>query len=296
MPSIKRFPFSDILGWSISRYDKFKICKRQYFYEYYPKFDKDNPIEKIQFLKKLTSRALETGNIVHDIVRDILYRYQKSVSPINKEKFIKYAYDLTQKYCGAKTFYESYYGSEVILPQEIFVKVKAILENFLNSARFKWIEENALETRQHWVIEPDGYGETRINEMKAFCKVDFLFPIKDKVYILDWKTGKQDEKKHSRQLVGYSLWASFHFEKSAEDIMPMIVYLFPDYLERSVNVTEDTINDFAESVNKETNEMYEYLTDIEKNIPKDKENFSKGVNKVFCKYCNYRELCLADKK
>ncbi|MDR0823107.1 MAG: PD-(D/E)XK nuclease family protein [Endomicrobium sp.] len=296
MPSIKRFPFTDILGWSISRYDKFKICKRQYFYEYYPKFDKDNPIEKIQFLKKLTSRALETGNIVHDIVRDILYRYQKSVSPINKEKFIKYAYDLTEKYCKDKTFYESYYGSEVVLPQEIFVKVKAILENFLNSKRFKWIEENALETREHWIIEPDGYGETRINDMKAYCKVDFLFPVKDKIYILDWKTGKQDEKKHSRQLVGYSLWASFHFEKPAEDIMPMIVYLFPDYLERSVNVTEDIINDFAESVHKETQEMYEYLTDIENNIPKEKEIFSKGSNKIFCKYCSYRELCLADKK
>ncbi|MDR3243468.1 MAG: PD-(D/E)XK nuclease family protein [Elusimicrobiota bacterium] len=292
MTNIKKFPFTAILGWSASRCDKFRICRRQYFYEYYAPHDKETPIEKIQFLKKLTSRALETGNIVHDIIRDILLRYQKSAKPLNKEKFLKYAYDLTNKYCNDKTFYESYYGTEIVSADEIFVKVKSVLDNFLDSARFKWIQENALSESAHWIIEPGGYGETRINNTKAFCKVDFLFPLKDKIYILDWKTGKQDEKKHTKQLVGYSLWASFHFEKSAQDIEPIIVYLFPQYLERSVNINDEIINDFSKTVEEETKEMYDYLLDIEKNIPKDKKEFPKAENSFFCKYCNYRELCV----
>ena len=54
MPKIKRFAYTDILGWSISRYDKFLNCKRQYFYDYYGKFDKEFSLEKIQQLKALT--------------------------------------------------------------------------------------------------------------------------------------------------------------------------------------------------------------------------------------------------
>ena len=67
------------------RYDRFSNCKRQYFYDYYAKYDKDNPL-KIQFPKSLTSKALETGNIVHDIIRDMLIAFKK-LKPINKDKF-----------------------------------------------------------------------------------------------------------------------------------------------------------------------------------------------------------------
>ena len=291
MSKIKKFPYTDILGWSVSRYDRFSNCKRQYFYDYYAKFDKDIPYEKIQYLKGLTSKALETGNIVHDIIRDMLYRFQKSPKPINKDKFFKYSFDLAQKYCASKTFFESYYGNEVINVQEIYTKVKVILMNFMDSPRFKWVEENALPQSAEWIIEPDGFGETRINDMKAFCKVDFLFPVKDKIYIMDWKTGKPDEAKHSKQLTGYSLWANYHFSKPAADIAPMIVYLFPEYSEKSVKIDDKAISDFAASVKSETEEMYGYLANVEKNIPKDKKEFPLTDKTFFCKYCSYREIC-----
>ena len=73
---IKKFPFTSILGWSVSRYDIFNNCKRQYYYSYYGKFDKDFPTVKINELKSLTSVALETGNIVHDIICILLKRLQ----------------------------------------------------------------------------------------------------------------------------------------------------------------------------------------------------------------------------
>ena len=291
MSEIKKFPYTDILGWSVSRYDKFSNCKRQYFYDYYAKYDKEIPYEKIQFLKSLTSKALETGNIVHDVVRDMLLRFQKSPKAINKDKFFKYSFNMAEKYCSSKTFIESYYGNEVVNVSEIYPKVKMILENLLGSRRFKWIEENAVPESAGWVIEPDGFGETRINAMKAFCKVDFLFPVKDKIYIMDWKTGKPDEIKHSKQLTGYSLWANYHFSKAAKDIVPMIVYLYPEYSEKSVQIDDKAISDFAASVESETKEMYGYLSDIERNIPKDKKEFPATDRTFFCKYCSYREIC-----
>jgi CRISPR/Cas system-associated exonuclease Cas4 (RecB family) len=291
MNEIKKFPYTEILGWSVSRYDRFSNCKRQYFYDYYAKYDKDVPFEKIQFLKSLTSKALETGNIVHDIIRDMLKRFQKTAKPINKDKFFKYSYDLTQRYCDAKTFFESYYDNDMISVQEIYGRVKTMLENFIESSRFSWIEKNAVPESAQWVIEPDGFGETRINDMKAFCKVDFLFPVGGKIYIMDWKTGKPDEVKHSKQLTGYSLWANYHFGKPARDIEPMIVYLSPSYSEKNVKIDDEKIADFAGNVAAESAEMYEYLANIERNIPKDKKEFALTDRTFFCKYCSYREIC-----
>ncbi|MDR3253843.1 MAG: PD-(D/E)XK nuclease family protein [Endomicrobium sp.] len=293
---IKKFQYTDILGWSVSRYDRFLNCKRQYFYDYYAKFDKDIPLEKIQFLKNLTSKALETGNIVHDIIRDMLRRYQVSVKPLNKNKFFKYSFEMTEKYCNSKTFFEHYYNNEVIIISEIYEKVKAILENFLNSARFIWIEKNAALYSSKWIIEPGGFGETRINGYKAFCKVDFLFPAEDKIHIIDWKTGKPDEKKHSKQLTGYSLWANYNFNKKARDIIPIIVYLYPQYCEKNVKIEDNLIVEFINTVLNETKNMYEYLIDIEKNVPKEKLEFPLTENIFFCKYCNYKKICASSIK
>jgi CRISPR/Cas system-associated exonuclease Cas4 (RecB family) len=295
MNDIKKFSYTDILGWSISRYDRFSNCKRQYFYDYYAKFDEDIPLEKIQFLKSLTSKALETGNIVHDIIRDMLKRYQISAKPINKDKFFKYSHAMTEKYCSSKTFFEHYYNGEIISTSEIYQKVKNILENFIHSSRFAWIEKNAVPQSSEWIIEPGGFGETRISNYKAFCKVDFLFPIADKIHIMDWKTGKPDDKKHSKQLTGYALWANYHFDKKAADIIPMIVYLYPLYNEKSVEINDYSIAEFANTVIDETKDMYEYLKDIEKNKPKDKKEFSLTNNLFFCKYCNYKEICPGSK-
>ncbi|MDR1511683.1 MAG: PD-(D/E)XK nuclease family protein [Endomicrobium sp.] len=291
--NIKKFNYTDILGWSISRYEKFSNCKRQYFYDYYAKFDEEMPLEKIQFLKNLTSKPLETGSIVHDIIRDILNRYKKNAKPLNKDKFFKYSLKMTEKYCCSKTFFEHYYNGEIILTSKIYEKIKKILENFLDSSRFAWIEKNSLVQSSKWIIEPEGFGEFRVKNHKAFCKVDFLFPSLDKIYIMDWKTGKPDERKHLKQLTGYTLWANYHFNKKADDISPTIVYLHPQYKENNVKIDNRSILEFENTIVNETKNMYEYLIDVERNIPKNKKEFPYTNNTVLCKYCNYKEICIS---
>ncbi|MDR3112361.1 MAG: PD-(D/E)XK nuclease family protein [Elusimicrobiota bacterium] len=290
MSTIKRFDFTSVLGWSVSRYDRFLNCKRQYFYDYYSKFEKEIPYEKINFLKSLTSKVLESGNIVHDAIRDVLERLKKSSKPINKDKLFKYVFTMTENYCKSKFFFESYYKKEVVMVPEIFDKVKVCIEEFISSQTFDWILNKAIDQRSEWIIEPEGFGETRIGSLKAYCKVDFLFPIDNKVYIFDWKTGKPNEKKHSKQLTGYSLWAGYHFNKFACDISAAVVYLFPKYNVKKINIAEEDIKKFEQTVEKESNEMYGYLLDVESNIPKDKKEFPINKNKL-CDYCNYQELC-----
>lgn len=292
LPKIKKFPYTDILGWSVSRYDRFSNCKRQYFYDYYSKFDKEFPIEKITQLKSLTSVPLETGNIVHDVIRDLLLRLQKTSLPIDKKKFLQYAFEKTNQYCSAKTFTEVYYKQKnTVSSDDLFPAVEKTLVNFLNSQRLRWIFETAVKASANWVIEPEGFGETRIADYKAYCKVDYLIPVDDKIHILDWKTGKQDIQKHSKQLMGYALWACYHFDAKFNDILPAIVYLCPSYSENAIELKEEYLANLKQQIIEETLQMYEYLSNIEKNKPKDKEFFQKTDNGFFCKYCNYRELC-----
>jgi CRISPR/Cas system-associated exonuclease Cas4 (RecB family) len=118
-----------------------------------------------------------------------------------------------------------------------------------------------------------------------------MFPSGDKIIILDWKTGKKNEKKHSKQLVGYAVWASFHLDKKASDIEPIIVYLHPEYEEISLKPTEDELIEYKERIFSETKEMYGYCSNFEENIPLDKEKFPMLEDTTICKYCNFKELC-----
>ena len=290
--TIKKFAYTQQLGWSVSRFDKFTACKRQYYYDYYGSFDNEFGKEKIDRLKKLTSLALEAGNITHDVIKALLERLLKSEKPINRAKFIEYAKNLSNEYCAKKTFSEVYYQKRPsVLPQDVLIIVEPALTNVLNSPRFGWISKNAIANKDGWVIEPAGYGETRINGIKAYCKVDFLFPIQDKYYILDWKTGKKDEIKHKKQMLGYTTWAAYHFDTTADKILPFVAYLIPNYQELSFTFTQNDISDFAQRVEKEIKQLHAYCLDPASNIPLEKKEFTQTENLKICGYCNYRELC-----
>ena len=299
---LRKFEYTDILGWSVSRYDTFTTCQRQYYYQYYGKYDTDpgNTLLRLNVLKNLTTIPLEIGNISHKIIEILLDRLKKSSDEIDREKFKKFVRDKTAAIALTKNFFEVYYREKDAVDHEteILPFVETALENFLASERFAWIREKALAQSGEWIIEPEGFGECRIDGLKAFCKVDFLFPVGKNIYIIDWKTGKEakpkfDERhdKHSRQMRGYVVWAHFQMEKNYEDIFPTIAYLLPDYKERNVRLTEFDMEDFADSIRTETEEMYKYCADVEFNIPREKEFFEMTKNINTCRFCNFRELC-----
>ena len=288
---MKKFVFSQKLGWSVSRYSLFETCKRQYYYNYYAKFDPEYPSKKILALKKMTSIPLEVGNIVHDVNKTLLERFQITPRAIDQARFYDYAEKLTRKYVQAKTFQEVYYGRmKSIDAGAVFEKVRISLANLLNSNRLTWLMDCAIPQKDEWLIEPPGYGETRIGGMKAYCKVDFLFPVNDRIFIMDWKTGKPDPKKHRRQMVGYAAWAAYHFERDAAAISPIVAYLHPDYEEIHITVSSSDMEAFARQIRKETALMQEFCQDVQKNIPKDKKLFTPVKSKL-CHYCNFKALC-----
>lgn len=289
---IRRFEYTDILGWSHSRYNTFTTCKRKYYYTYYGQRDRENII-KINFLRSLTSVALEIGNISHQIIKVLLTRIQKSAQEIDREKFADFSLRKAKEIFDIKQFQEVYYKDrgDVDFESEIFEPVITGLTNFLESDRLQWLFEEALTEKDEWLIEPEGFGECRIDNMKAYCKVDFLFPLGDEIHVIDWKTGKVDSTKHSDQLKGYVTWVAFHFGKSYEQIKPTVAYLLPEYSENSLVIDEFEITDFSIQIRKQTDQMYEYCIDPEANTPLAIDQFPLTKNLRICKYCNFRELC-----
>ncbi len=289
------YEFTPLLGWSISRYEVFDKCKRQYFYTYYGKYAREVPSYKIAQLKNLTSVPLEIGNVVHDVIEAFLRRLQVSDSNIDENRFFRFAEQKTSEYFTSKTFIEHYYGS--IKPfsfDEALAKIMTCLNNLIASPCYNWIFMKAMTNRNDWLIEPPGYGETRLNGLKAYCKMDFLFPVEDTVHILDWKTGNKDTLKHSNQLIGYAAAAHANFNFPVNSIYPKIVYLYPDFQEFELT-TKEAFTAFFDKVKEQTEEMYACCLDVEKNIPRPIDSFPPSPSQSVCIYCNYQELCFSKK-
>jgi hypothetical protein len=287
------YPFTPALGWSISRYELFDKCKRQYFYQYYSKFVKNAPLYKMTKLKELTSVPLEIGNAVHDCMEALLSRLQKSDSSIDEERFFKFADDKLREYFSKKTFMEIYYKqAESLNTDSASERVRVCLDNFINGPCYSWLYMKAITNRTGWMIEPPGYGETRLDGMKAYCKMDFLFPVGDEVYILDWKTGAKDQVKHSAQLMGYAVAANSNFSIPWNRIFPKIVYLYPQYDEFEISFREDELTSFFETIRAQTAEMQAFCRDVEQNIPLDISEFSPTPSPGLCRNCKFQELCV----
>ncbi len=284
-------------GWSISRYEMFDTCKRRYFYTYYRRHVTDVPHYTIQKLREMTSVPLETGNVVHDVMEAFLRRLQKDDSAIDEEKLLAYSAEKTSEYFGRKTFMELYYGDRERIDMEaVHEKVRTCLANFLGSPTCNWIYMKALTNRDNWMIEPPGYGETRLDGIKAYCKMDFLFPVDDDVYILDWKTGRKDTFKHTRQLTGYAAAASNNFHIPWSRISPRIVYLYPAFEELEAVLKEEDIQSFLERVRAESEEMKSFCVDPQRNIPLPIDHFPPAPSPSICRNCVFRELCFPDLK
>lgn len=284
------FPFSAILGWSASRHDAFSFCKRHYYYQYYPKFDSEHPVAKIQTLKGLTSRALAIGSLAHLGIEALLKRLEKSTAPIDLERFSAYMKQQAALFVQQNKFEEEYYKSGAV-PDAAELGQAALdyVQQFLNSQRYAWISALPDATRKNWMIEPGGYGETRINDLKAYCKVDFLLQHNGITYIFDWKTGKEDPEKHAKQMLGYALFAQTNLGVPFDQIELQLHYL--SGTETQVHIGEGDLQKFEERVQSETQEMYSYCSNIESNIPLPKESFPMTEQERLCGYCKFRELC-----
>jgi hypothetical protein len=127
--------------------------------------------------------------------------------------------------------------------------------------------------------------------MKIYAKVDFLLEAGGQAVILDWKSGRRDIEKHTRQLLGYAAWAQDNLQVSAEQIRCVVAYLQPEYQEIEKQPTREELEGLALEVAAEIEQMRGLCQDPQRNIPLAKEHFPLTDNVGYCRHCAFRELC-----
>jgi len=293
MASGESFPFTAVLGWSVSRYDMFSACRRQYFYQYYHKHDTEFGAERIARLRLLVSVPLEIGSVTHDCVAAVLNRLTREPDePVDRARLADFVTrKAAERHRAARYAEVHYHERDAVTTEDVAAPARDAIASLVASERFSWLVERARRPEGEWIVDVEGYGETRVDGLKAYCKVDFLIPAHGKLHILDWKTGKERGERHAVQLRGYAAWASHRFGVPPERVAPVVAYLLPAYREVSVELNQYDMQDFATLVRTQTNEMYALCRDVERNLPLPKDRFPLTTVESMCSYCNYRELC-----
>lgn len=291
--SFKKYPFTSPLGWSNSRFELFSRCERWYFYNYYGKYVPEIPLQRINELKNLTTIPLEIGHVIHHVMETFLKRLQKSSTPVQKERFLKYGQQTCEEFFSDKVFLETFYPPhndiDISYAQE---RISTALSTFLESPLYPWIIERPQHEKDQWIIEPPGYGETRIGGKKAYCKMDFLLPVQDEFHIIDWKSGSINNIKHTKQLLGYAVALREMIpEIPIESIRPRGIYLGKEYQELDVDLNKEALDEFVRTVHAQIEELLCFCRIPEENIPLSMEHFTPISTVSHCKYCPFQELC-----
>ena len=289
--SVPAYPFSPQLGWSSTRSETFRTCRRRYFFQYYGRFDAEVPLAQIQRLKGLTSLPMLIGEAVHQVLAVLLRRLLRSAAAIDRPRFEAHVRQTISSLLADAELMEIYYAerSAPVL-QELLDPVLLCLDQLLGAERFRWLQQ-VLQGNPRYLIEPPGFGEARLQGMKIYAKVDCLVEVDGDAVILDWKSGRQDPAKHLRQLLGYAAWAEDHLRLPAERIRCVAAYLQPTYAEIDRRPSPADLQGLAAEVAAEIQQMQGLCRDPERNIPLDRSAFPLTDNPAYCRHCAFRQLC-----
>lgn len=294
---------SEKLKWSYSKRSKFEQCSRAYYYTYFGGTNDQDPSRKrIQFLKGLSNRYLNLGNVAHLVIRTFFKKAQqgeiwKQDRLINWGlKMLRENRSYSQKHPDGnyipsvqfppKLLMEYYYRFENVetLYDEAETRLQEALTNFMSApsfAPFRFHGKQRGAIVEEWInLSSLPYAITG--------QVDLAYKENDIVTIVDWKIGKDDsEGEDSLQLATYALWAIEHFGCHPDQIR-----IFKAYL-GSMEVVSFEINQMKLDIAK-----LRIIQDSDRMTAMEAYG-QHGVSSAFtpcyqlgiCRNCPFQELC-----
>jgi hypothetical protein len=228
-------------SWSHSRRGTFERCLRQYYLTYYRswggwKRDAPEPVREAYIQKKLTTRAMWIGTVVHDMAEGVLLDLQAGRSP-NPDYHIRKAMsrarsDIRESESGrwrdrpskSCAFQEHYYGLTV--EQADWDEALSIIEEQIRGffdrptvRRLHQVPERLLEVEQ--------LTQVTIGDVPVWVKLDALVSDgQGGAVVIDWKTGAHHKSEVvAAQLGVYGLYCVEHHGIPADRIVTMQVNL-----------------------------------------------------------------------
>lgn len=290
------------LQWSDSRINTLRKCKRRYYYNY---FLSDNgwlstssvDCKLAYRLKKIVNIYGLVGTIVHNTIDTLIQQaktqkdWAESFAVSQLENSIKQS--LTKGWVKSPSkcvnLFEHYYKKSFDVNYHI-KKIQKSIENLFNSKIFRKILD--MEKKDFITMEQFQHFTLNTNE-KVAVKLDFGFRQNNKVYIVDWKTGKYKDTiaEQMRIYVMHSL--KMGWVKRVEDVVAIPVFLAADpaHMEIPIDMKMADLIKQANVVRKE----WPLLVNAESQ-KLDIANFPITENVNECGLCNFREMCDGSKR
>lgn len=295
-----------MFSWSKSRARLFDECKRGYYFNYYGYWDAwmENASERareIYVLKKIVSKEIWIGSVVHDIIKKVL-----SGAKSGNEIQLSYALNLLKKrldtdynnsmsglYKSQKVVGLFEHEYDLLIPKdewdELFKIAENCIINFYNSDVYRNIKKVPIS---NWIFLED-FLNFNFEGTKIFLRIDFVIKDGNKVILYDWKTGRErseEDENIKTQLASYALFVLDKWKIQPESITAKIYNLRIDK-EDEFAINNEIIEKVKNYIRENIKSMKELLTDEKNNLPKDEQEFSKTDISRYCTRCGFKKLC-----
>jgi CRISPR/Cas system-associated exonuclease Cas4 (RecB family) len=302
-------------SWSKSRHEKFKECRRAYFYQHYGSWGgweatASPAVRELYVLKNLSTRWQWAGSVVHDAIKQLLTRasLRGEFTPIDtvvqrtRERARgQWAASREKGYWRdpkrAPGLQEHEYGEPVANDEwkRIYDQViEGSLRAFAASPTF---EEIRRTPRERW-LTIDKLDSWTFEGSKIWMAIDFAFRDGDgRVHVIDWKTGKERGVDHL-QVGSYALYARQKWGVEAGQVLGGLVYLVGDGGDGAaaagerveVKVDAEALARCEDEMRASIGAMKAVLRDPSRNVAAI-EDFPQTEDRDRCRRCPYRRPC-----
>jgi hypothetical protein len=302
MPELK-----NEFSWSKSRHERFRECRRAYYYQYYGSWggwtaEAGSPARELYVLKKLSTRWQWAGSVVHDALRRMLRRARATGRFDSMENLLASArararmqwsssrdksyWRETTGMCG---LVEHEYGDPVA--EEEWKRIyEEVIEGSLRAFYDGPILPEIRETPADRWLAVDELDSWTFEGVKVWVALDFAFRDADgQTQILDWKTGKERGVDHT-QVAVYALYAMQKWGIPLARLAAGLVYLGAGGERVEAKADPAALGACEEEMRQSIQAMRELLDDPAENAARI-EQFPRTEEKEVCRRCTFRRPC-----
>lgn len=295
------------LVWSHSRAGAFAGCLRAYWFAYYGswggwKAEAPAEVRDAWVQKKLTSRAMWTGTVVHGVAEHALRELREGRGPVPLEDAVRAALagarrDIEGSESGAwlarpakRVGFREHYYDEAVEPEAW----SAALAEIERQVRVLW--EQRTFRRLHEVPgrirELEELRRFRVGDVDVYVVLDVMVDDgRGGAVILDWKTGSHHESEEiAAQLGVYGLYATEVLGLPAEGLVAMHVNVRHG-TETRHPVGEAEIAMARERIRTTTAAMRARLVDVAGNVAAREDYPVLPEGDPTCRSCGFRGIC-----
>jgi len=310
--------FENEFSWSFSRHSLFQECSRAYIFSNYGTWggwqgSADEQTRELYIQKKLTSRAMWTGTLVHDAAEEALRKLRErqdcKLDELAKKFLIRARREIAESERGANRqspskftgFREHYYDEELSQADwnETLEEIDRQIRGLADNESYKRIRSFCIsEEDPNYLKGPDKILEIEelvkidIDGVPVWVRLDALLKgLNGEFVVLDWKTGKAHvDDVIAAQLGVYGLYCVLHHGAREDRIVAMHVNLRSNsWAPHPINA--ETMAGTRRLIRDSAERMLCVLKDRDKNIAEIDEFPPLPEGSARCNWCSFRRTC-----